>query len=68
MGTPLADYLGDAILAFDIKGRVGHLQSVAGIGHEAAALTGQPMRRDALTILDRQPVADRARRRTSSGS
>ena len=57
MGTPLVDYLGDAILAFDIKGAFGHLQSVAGIGREAAALTGQPMRRDALTILDRQPVA-----------
>ena len=57
VGTPLADYLGDAILAFDIKGAFGHLQSVAGIGREAAALTGQPMRRDALTILDRQPVA-----------
>ncbi len=56
VGTPLVDYLGDAILAFDIKGAFGHLQSVAGIGREAAALTGQPMRRDALTILDRQPV------------
>ena len=56
VGMPLVDYLGDAILAFDIKGAFGHLQSVAGIGREAAALTGQPMRRDALTILDRQPV------------
>ena len=56
VGTPLVDYLGDAILAFDIKGAFGHLQSVAGIAREAAALTGQPMRRDALTILDRQPV------------
>ncbi len=56
VGTPLVGYLGDAILEFDIKGAFGHLQSVAGIGREAAALTGQPMRRDALTILDRQPV------------
>ena len=56
VGAPLADYLGDTILEFDIKGAFGHLQSVAGIGREVAALTGQPMRRAALTILDRQPV------------
>ena len=55
VGTPLVDYLGDAILAFDIKGAFGHLQSVAGIGREAAALTGQPMRRDALD--DPRPAA-----------
>ena len=56
VGTPLIDYLGDAILEFDIKGAFGHLQSVAGIAREAAALTGQPMRREALTILERQPI------------
>ena len=55
-GCRWLDYLGDVILEFDIKGAFGHLQSVAGIGREVAALTGQPMRRDALTILDRQPV------------
>ena len=56
VGTPLVDYMGDAVLEFDIKGAFGHLQSVVGIAREAAALTGQPMRRDVLTILDRQPV------------
>jgi phenylalanyl-tRNA synthetase beta chain len=41
VGTPLIDYLGDAVLEFDIKGAFGHLQSVVGIAREVAALTGQ---------------------------
>ncbi len=44
VGTPLADYLGDAVLEFSIKGAFGHLQSVIGIAREVAALTGQPLR------------------------
>ncbi len=44
VGTPLADYLGDAVLEFSIKGAFGHLQSVVGIAREIAALTGQPLR------------------------
>jgi phenylalanyl-tRNA synthetase beta chain len=44
VGTPLADYLGDTILEFDIKGAFGHLQSVIGIAREIAALTGQTLR------------------------
>ena len=64
VGTPLVDYMGDAVVEFDIKGAFGHLQCVVGIARETAALTGQPMRRDVLTILrnpedcaERQPVA-----------
>ena len=57
VGMPLVDYMGDAVVEFDIKGAFGHLQCVVGIARETAALTGQPMRRDVLTILDRQPVA-----------
>jgi len=57
VGAALVDYLGDAILDFDIKGAFGHLQCVVGIGREVAALTGQQLRRDALTVLERQPVA-----------
>ncbi len=56
VGMPLADYMGDAILNFDIKGSFGHLQCVTGIAREVAALLGVPMKRDVLTILDRQPV------------
>ena len=44
VGTPLVDYLGDAILEFDIKGAFGYLQSVIGIAREVAALTGQALR------------------------
>lgn len=44
VGMPLADYLGDTILEFDIKGAFGHLQSVVGIAREIAALTGQTLR------------------------
>ncbi|MDQ1301299.1 MAG: phenylalanyl-tRNA synthetase beta chain, partial [Chloroflexota bacterium] len=44
VGTPLADYLGDTILEFDIKGAFSHLQCVVGIGREIAALTGQTLR------------------------
>ena len=44
VGVPLADYLGDTILEFDIKGAFGHLQSLIGIAREIAALTGQTLR------------------------
>ncbi len=44
VGMPLADYLGDIILEFDIKGAFGHLQCVVGIAREIAALTGQTLR------------------------
>lgn len=56
VGTPLVDYLGDAVLEFEIKGTFAHLESVLGIAREAAALTGQTLRSDVLTILQRKPV------------
>ncbi len=56
VGMPLLDYMGDTVLEFDIKGPFGHLQSVYGIARETAALTGQPLRNDAMTILERRPV------------
>ena len=56
VGMPLADYLGDVVLEFDIKGPFAHLYSVISIAREVAALTGKPYRRDVLTILDRKPV------------
>jgi phenylalanyl-tRNA synthetase beta chain len=57
VGVPLVDYMGDAILNLDVKGAFSHLQSVVGVAREVAALTGQTLRRDVITILDRQPVA-----------
>ncbi len=44
LGMPLIDYLGDAVLEFQIKGAFGHLQCVTGIAREVAALTGQAFR------------------------
>ena len=62
VGMPLVDYMGDVVLDFDVKGAFGHLQCDLGVAREVAALTGQPLRRDVLTILERQPVDDHARR------
>ena len=56
VGTPLAEYLGDVVLEFDVKGPFGHLQSVIGIAREAAALFDVPLRRDALKVLERHPA------------
>jgi phenylalanyl-tRNA synthetase beta chain len=56
VGTPLVEYMGDAILEFDIKGPFGHLQSVFGIAREVAALLDVPLRREAIEVLDRHPA------------
>jgi len=55
VGTPLAGYLGDAILEFDIKGPFAHLNSVIGVAREAAALLNVPLERSALEALNRHP-------------
>ncbi|MCK4450877.1 MAG: phenylalanine--tRNA ligase subunit beta, partial [Anaerolineae bacterium] len=56
VGTPLADYLGDAVLEFDIKGPFAHLYSVFGVAREVAALLGVPLRRDVHEVLERHPA------------
>ncbi len=56
VGTPLADYLGDAVLEFDIKGPFAHLNSVIGVAREAAAALDVPLKRDVLEVLDRRPI------------
>ncbi len=56
VGTPLADYLGDAVLEFDIKGPFAHLYSVFGVAREVAALLGMPLRRGVLEMLERHPA------------
>jgi len=50
-GIPLAEYMGDVVLEFDIKGPFGHLQSVLGIARETAALLDVPLKRDVLQVL-----------------
>lgn len=56
VGTPLAGYIGDAVLEFDIKGPFAHLNSVMGVAREAAALLDVPLNRDALQALERHPA------------
>ncbi|MFL7795069.1 MAG: phenylalanine--tRNA ligase subunit beta [Anaerolineae bacterium] len=56
VGTPLAEYMGDAVLGFDIKGPFAHLQSVYGIAREAAALLGAELKRDVMEVLERHPA------------
>ncbi|MDY7078173.1 MAG: phenylalanine--tRNA ligase subunit beta [Chloroflexota bacterium] len=56
VGTPLVEYLGDAVLEFDIKGPFGHLQSVFGIAREVAALLDVPLKRDVLEVLEHHPA------------
>ena len=50
VGTPLAEYLGDAVLELDIKGPFGHLYSILGIAREVAALLHLPLRQDVLEL------------------
>ncbi len=56
VGTPLAEYLGDAVLDLDIKGPFGHLYSVLGIAREVAVLVDVPLKRDVLEVLERHPA------------
>ena len=56
VGTPLVEYMGDAILEFDVKGPFGHLQSVFGIAREVAALLDVPLHRETIEVLDHHPA------------
>lgn len=50
VGMPLADYLGDTVLEFDIKGGFAHLMCVLGVARETAALMGTTLRDDVLRV------------------
>ncbi|MBN1179110.1 MAG: phenylalanine--tRNA ligase subunit beta [Anaerolineae bacterium] len=56
VGTPLVDYLGDAVLEFDIKGPFGHLEAVFGVAREVAALLDVPLKRDVVDVLACHPA------------
>jgi len=56
VGTPLVDYMGDAVLEFDIKGPFGHLQSVFGVAREVAALLDVPLKKSVVEVLERHPA------------
>jgi len=62
VGMPLVDYMGDAVLEFDIKGPFGHLESVFGVAREVAALLDVPLTRDVLEVLDRHLASGRGDR------
>ncbi|MCZ6628859.1 MAG: phenylalanine--tRNA ligase subunit beta [SAR324 cluster bacterium] len=54
LGAALADYLGDHVLEFDIKGGFAHLLSVFGVAREAAVLTGKTLKRGVLEIAQQE--------------
>jgi phenylalanyl-tRNA synthetase beta chain len=56
VGVPLVDYLGDAVLEFDIKGPFAHLYSVFGVAREVAALLDAPLRNDPRRAAASHPV------------
>ena len=56
VGVPLVDYLGDAVLEFDIKGPFAHLYSVFGVAREVAALLDVPLRNDPRRAAASHPV------------
>ena len=43
MGTPLADYLGDAVLDAEVTSNRPDCLSILGIAHEVGAISGQPV-------------------------
>ncbi len=49
VGTPLADYLGDAVLDIDVTPNRPDCLSVLGVAHEVAALTGERVTEPDLT-------------------
>jgi phenylalanyl-tRNA synthetase beta chain len=44
VGAPLAEWLGETVIEFEITPNLVHAFSVLGIGREAAAITGRPLR------------------------
>ena len=61
VGTPLADYMGDAVLDISIIPNVARAASVLGVAREVAALTGQPLRQPSYAIqAEGTPVAGQA--------
>jgi phenylalanyl-tRNA synthetase beta chain len=56
VGVPLAEYMGDAVLEFEIKGPFAHLYSIFGVAREVAALLDVELRPDVLEVLERHPA------------
>ncbi len=58
VGAPLADYLGDAVIEFEITPNLVHAFSMVGIAREASALLDQELRLPEETDLAQYPSRD----------
>ena len=58
VGTPLADYLGDAVLDIAILPNTARCASIIGVAREVAALTGQTVRYPPLDFVASGPVIE----------
>ncbi|RMF34668.1 MAG: phenylalanine--tRNA ligase subunit beta, partial [Chloroflexi bacterium] len=62
VGTPLADYLGDAVLDLDLTPNLARCFSIIGVAREVAALTDQQVRYPSLEVLtEGRPAAEQVR-------
>lgn len=58
VGAPLADWLGDTVIEFEITPNLVHDFSVLGIAREVSALTDRPISMPALYDLDQAPPTE----------
>ena len=58
VGTPLADYLGDAVLDIEVTPNRPDCLAVLGVAHEVAALTGQAVTEPDLSYPENGPPID----------
>ena len=56
IGTPLADYLGDAVLDIEVTPNRPDCLSILGVAHEVGALTGQPVREPDISYPEDGPA------------
>ncbi|RME43981.1 MAG: phenylalanine--tRNA ligase subunit beta, partial [Chloroflexi bacterium] len=62
VGTPLADYLGDTVLDFDLTPNLARCFSVIGVAREVAALTGQKVRYPSYqAVMEGEPLEGRVK-------
>lgn len=54
-GTPLADWLGDTVIEFEITPNLVHAFSILGVAREAAALLDKPLRMPTLANMSSVP-------------
>ncbi|MBI1884893.1 MAG: phenylalanine--tRNA ligase subunit beta [Chloroflexi bacterium] len=55
VGAPLASYLGDSVLDFDLRPNRPDALSVVGVAREVGALTGQPVREPSIEYAEAGP-------------